>query len=96
MISFHHTFWIFLENCVPYSEKTCRDLARRRCLNQGVPGKAFYSDNSVEGCYAYESGVYANTVFYGTDGTKDEMKETLTLPEYRPKGYDCAIPSMFV
>ena len=59
-------------------------------MNQGIPGKPFSSDYNTKGCHVYKTGEYANTVFYGTGGTEEEMKKALKTPEYRPTGYDCA------
>ena len=83
-------FFIVLENCIPYSEKACLDVARRSCFNQGANGKPFSSNYDSKGCHVVKTGKYANTAFYGTGGTEEEMKSALMSPEYRPKGYNCA------
>ena len=84
----------FLESCIPYSEKTCLDLARRLCLHQGSVGRPFSSNYTSKGCHFYDKGQYANTAFYGTDGTEDQMKKALISPEKRPTGYDCKFKGM--
>ena len=63
-------------------------------LKQGGQGHAFSSDSIYysKGCYAYSSAgnaKYSNVAFYGTGGTQEDMKKALTLPKYRPIGYDC-------
>ena len=84
------SFSLHSEECIPYSEKACLDVARRQCLNQGADGKPFSSDYSIKGCHVYDSGEYAKTAFYGTGGTEEDMKKSLSSPQYRPEGYDCA------
>lgn len=77
------------EECIPYTEKTCVDVARRLSLNQGSVGRPFASNYDTKGCHYFENGQYANTAFYGTGGTEGQMKTALKSPEKRPAGYDC-------
>ena len=55
-------------------------------------GKKFQEGDYVtKGCYGYKSGKYADTLWYGTGGTEEEMKiDLLTDETFRPQGYyDC-------
>ena len=78
---------MFLEDCVPQSQETCRALGKR--LNLEI-GSNFAGDYSTKGCYAYGFGYYDGKIYYGTGGTTEEIQEPVTAPKYRPKGYDCA------
>ena len=71
-------------------------MARRLCLNQGRVGKPFSSNYTTKGCHFYDQGQYANTAFYGTGGTEDQMKQALISPEQRPTGYDCKLKGMSI
>ena len=77
------------EACVPYSEQACLDSVTSLGLEKGGNGYEFSGDYGTKGCYAYESGTYANMAFYGKGGTEIQMKESLESPNYRPYGYDC-------
>ena len=59
-------------------------------LQKGGGGFDFVGPHSIKGCYAYESGTYANMAYYGVGGSEEEMKVKLTSPKYRPLGYDCS------
>ena len=83
------------EICTPYSENACRDAINTLGLQEGGNGHSFSGDFGTKGCYAYESGSYANMVFYGTGGTEDRMKAALTSPKYRPIGHDCNTQGTF-
>ena len=77
------------EICTPYSENACRDAINTLGLQQGGNGYSFSGNFGTKGCYAYESGSFANLAFYGTGGTEDQMKQALASPKYRPIGHDC-------
>ena len=83
-------FYISLDACIPYSEKTCHQVGARFNLEKGGGGFAFVGNYSVKGCYAWHSGKYAGKIFYGTGGTIKEMQALVADPKYRPQGYDCA------
>ena len=84
--------WNFLGSCEPYSEEACRLYAVRAGLKLGGRGYKFASgDYGTKGCYAYESGSYKGSVFYGLGGTEKDISKALDLPKYRPEGYDCFI-----
>jgi len=51
--------------CVPYSEEACKQVANSLGLSQGGAGYDMVGDYDTIGCYAYNSGSYANMVFYG-------------------------------
>ena len=46
-------------------------------------------DNGIKGCYAYNDGSYSK-FYYGTGGDTFTLNTELTLPMYRPHGYDCS------
>ena len=52
------------------------------------------SEDYEKGCYAYynktDLGDFTGRVYYGTGGTKKQMKKSLELPKYRPQGHDCS------
>ena len=50
----------------------------------------FAGDYSIKGCYAYNDGTYDGIAYYGTGGTKAQMKNSLEDPKYRPDGHDCS------
>ena len=79
---------MFLD-CVPYSEQACRDAANLLGLSLGDGSYSFAGDYSTNGCYAYSAGANAGQAFYGTGGTTDQMKQSLSGNVYRPSGYDC-------
>ena len=81
------SFWI--DNCVPYSQEACEAVAKELGIQLGTEKYAFAKDTYTDGCYAYKSGTYENTMWYGTGATEEQMKTELTLPKYRPPGYDC-------
>jgi len=56
-------------------------------------GGGFYNfagGYSTKGCYAYKGGSFDGMIFYGTGGTEQQTKTTLSSPKYRPEGYDCS------
>ena len=75
--------------CHPYSLEACKDAGRRLGLQLGGSGSSFLGDYTIKGCYAYDNGKYQGMVYYGTGGSEDEMKQTLTRPKYRPQTFDC-------
>ena len=82
--------WFCVWGCTAYTEDACRAAAVCLGLELGHP---FTQALSTKGCYAFESGSYAGKVFYGTGGTTSEIQEpNLTLPRYRPDGWDQACP----
>ena len=89
----------FLGNCVPYSLQACEAAVERHDLKRGGNGYKFVGDYGTKGCYAYESGDWANLAFYGTGGSVKEMKEQLTNDKknrFRPIGYDCSLTGDFI
>ena len=84
--------FLSLDTCVPYSQEACLDAGRRLNLEEGGGGYDFAGDYSTKGCYAYDTSHanYAGMMYYGTDGTTEEMQESLEAPMFRPKGYDCS------
>ena len=50
----------------------------------------------TRGCYAYSSGYYSGTIYYGMGGTTQQMQGSLRSPKYRPPGYDCSIPGHYI
>ena len=80
---------IFVSVCDPYSEQACRDIAKNLGLSLGGEGYSFAGDFSVKGCYAYSSGKYAGKVYYGTGGTTEQMKKSVSGQAHRLAGYDC-------
>ena len=79
-----------LDGCVPYSQQACQDAGTRLGLKLGGGGYAFAGAYSTKGCYAYKGGAYDGTVFYGTGGTEEQTKTSISAPKYRPEGYDCS------
>lgn len=78
------------DSCVPYSVNACRVAAQSLGLQIGNDNHGFENDTySEKGCYAYSSGVFENSAFYGTGGTTEQMQTDLVSPKFRPKGYDC-------
>lgn len=78
--------------CTPYSAEACRDAAQSAGLEEGGNGYAFEGDYSQKGCYAYETGEYANMAFYGTGGSDSEKRGSTNSDEtFRPNGYDCTL-----
>ena len=59
-------------------------------MKLGTSSYEFAGDYSTKGCYAYKGGSYDGTVFYGTGGTEEQRKTTLSEPKYRPEGHDCS------
>ena len=92
---YFHDWFLFQETCTPYSENACRDAINTLGLQQGGNGVSFSGNFGSKGCYAYESGSYANMAFYGTGGTEDQIKAALTSPKYRPTGHDCNTQGTF-
>ena len=86
---------VFLDECVPYSGKACIDAAENLGLTSGstIQGVSFAQEHVQKGCYAYSSGPYRGTYWYGTGGSPAEIKDSLegeeNLNYYRPKGFDC-------
>ena len=78
-------------NCDPYSLEACEDAGKTLGLLLGGGGSSFSGDYSTKGCYAYDNGKekYQGMVFYGTGGSKDEMKLALSRPKYRPQTFYC-------
>ena len=79
---------------MPYSEQACRDASNSFGLQLGNWEHKFAKSYPTKGCYTYESGEYAGIAFYGTEGTRRELKKTPELPKYRPLGYDCQTSRM--
>ena len=77
--------------CVPYSQQACEDAADELGLQKGGDRHSFAGYYQTKGCYAYVSGAYANTAFYGIGGSDEEMRAQPFRPKYRPVGYDCSI-----
>ena len=71
--------------CVPYSLEACKDAGK----TWDLIGPTTSSTYVTKGCYAYKSGSYAGKLYYGTGGSPDEIQTDLTLPKYRPSGFDC-------
>lgn len=81
---------VLLGSCTPYSREACMAAALSQGLKQGGAGSEFVGDWSTKGCYAYKSGTYAGIAFYGTGGSKEQMREPLTSDKiFRPTGHDC-------
>ena len=55
----------------------------------GGGGSNFIGDWETKGCFAYEEGEYAGTIYYGTGGSELDLKENPVSPKYRPFGHDC-------
>jgi hypothetical protein len=66
------------------------EAATRLGLNKGGFGYDFVGVYSEVGCFSYISGTYKGTVFYGTGGTIQQMKEDVPVAKFRPNGYDCS------
>ena len=88
---------------MPYSQRACKVASNALGLKLGYHETAFAGDYTTKGCYAYADGKYAGHVFYGTGGTRKEMKATLEKSrrkrshldaKYRPIGYDCTTACM--
>ena len=81
---------------MPYSVDACRAAAETLGLQLGSDFRDFEGASySEKGCYSYESGRFEGMAFYGSGGTDEEMQTELTLPKYRPQGYDCASGKIF-
>ena len=82
----------FSARCVPYSQQACEDAVTNLGLKFGDPdGSDFAGDYATKGCFTYHSGTqYHNYAFYGTGGTDEQIKGSLTGNKYRPIGYDCS------
>ena len=74
---------------MPYSQEACEAVAKELGKELGTSTYAFAGDYGTKGCYAYTSGAYQNTMFYGLGGTEEDKKSDLTGTKYRPPGYDC-------
>lgn len=75
--------------CYAYGEEACRSAALAAGLALGGGGYDFVGKYSTKGCYAYESGKYANIAFYGEGGLRPQRETSLKSPKYRPAGHDC-------
>ena len=60
-------------------------------MKLGGGSSKFAGEYSTKGCYAYKSGSYKGSVFYGLGGTEKDISKALDLPKYRLEGYDCFI-----
>ena len=56
-----------------------------------ILGKVFTKGAyTTYGCYHYETGTYSKKIYFGTNGTLDQNKDTPTKPgQIRPVGIDC-------
>ena len=52
-------------------------------------GYDFAGDYVNKGCYVYLYGGFEGLSFYGTNGTVEQMQQSLQNPMQRPQGYDC-------
>ena len=72
--------------CVPYTEDACRAAATEM-------GFDFVdsSDYNTKGCYAYfrTHYDYGGKVYFGTGGSENDKKKTLSGYKFRPSGHDC-------
>ena len=92
-----------VENCVPYEESTCRDVALKLGLKLGGKGHKFAETHKdyQKGCYAYNSKSknYHGIAFYGRGGDQDEISKPFDKDNekgfYRPEGFDCRIKGKF-
>ena len=74
---------------MPYSEQACRDAVKALGYTEGASGFPFAADNRrFKGCYAYDSGVYAGSGWYGRGGTVEDMQKELNAGAFRPENYD--------
>ena len=81
----------FFSGCEPYSEAACEAAAKKLGYAKGSTAYPFKSEYHTKGCYAYDRGDFAGQVYYGTGGTKAQMKEIPKKEDqYRPQGYDCS------
>ena len=88
---FHIKFLMYLDKCVPYSEKACRDAANSLGLDLGDNEYDFAGNYSTKGCYAYNNGKYEGSAYYGYGGTTEQMETSLEDPKFRPDKYDCSL-----
>ena len=56
----------------------------------------------TKGCFGYIKGSpeewqnkYVDYIYYGTGGAKEQIQFGLSLPEYRPPGFDCRYDGNF-
>ena len=77
------------------SIEACEFVGKMLGLRLGGSEHQFVSSYPTKGCHAYDSGDFEDMVFYGTDGSVDQMKEQLLAPMYRPIAYDSETKGLF-
>ena len=82
-------FYLLLERCVPYSAEACKTAGSNLGLTLGTSRFRLEGNYSEVGCFAYSTGYFTGSVFYGTGGTIEQMENDLIAPKFRPQGYDC-------
>eukprot|EP00940_MAST-03C_sp_MAST-3C-sp2_P003162 g3162.t1 len=71
------------------SESACRDAAKALGLMLGGHGYPFADDYPTKGLYAYKSGKYAGTAFYGRGASSVTARSgPVRPPKYRPRESD--------
>ena len=74
------------------SREACANWADEHGFQKGYDGADFAGDYGTKGCYAYQTGSYANQAYFGTGGSIEEMSTHVNNPEshwFRPSGNDC-------
>ena len=69
---------------MPYSIEACMDVAKSQGLQLGGCGNPFQgsiSSGYAAGCYMQNGGGCIGLAFYGTGGTLESMKQSVT-PHY--------------
>ena len=80
---------------MPYSLAACQDAAKFLGKRLGDDKFEFAtSSHKSKGCFGYFDGEWANNIYYGTGGTKEQAKMELVPPKYRPPGFDCDVDSI--
>ena len=57
-------------------------------LKLGGRDRPFSGKYSTKGCHAFDSGDFKDMIFYGADGSIEEMTEPLISPLFRPIALD--------
>ena len=92
----HIFFPRFKEPKSPHSVETCEYAANQLGLKLGGRDRPFSGKYSTKGCHAFESGDFKDMIFYGTDGSIEEMTEPLMSPLYRPIALDSTAKGYWV
>ena len=89
-------FFLLFQDQMSYdSIEACEFVSKMLGLRLGGSGHQFVGSYPTKGCHAYDSGDFEDMVFYGTNGSVDQMKEQLLAPMYRPIAYNSVTNGLF-